>query len=179
MPDPLADNPPSGHAAPPDLPAPMAEPPPVRLLAIAAVTVLCPPGHEAALDRLYLDILRFHPADPALKPPPRSSFAAAQLTHPKLTGPATPTRPTPPLPRTYLAENLPLHYLPTPQLTPHQTKLIQLQVPSLRDLTQRLLDAQIPYQFVRGLAPGLVHLEITDPAGHLLQILESPLNLPL
>ncbi|MFN4244015.1 MAG: hypothetical protein ACK4PI_12370 [Tepidisphaerales bacterium] len=183
MPDPLVDNPLSGHATPPDLPPTLAEPPPVRLLAIADVTLLCPPSHEPALDRLYLDILRFLPADPALKPPAPNTFAAAQLEKYRLPGavlPSTqPVRPTPPLPRVYRAENHALIYQPIDRIRPEHFKLIQLQVPSHAELIERLSAAQLPYQVIRGLMPGVVHVELSDPAGHLLQIFESPMNMPL
>lgn len=183
MGEPLADNPPSGQAVPPELPPPVSEPPPVRLLAIADVTVLCPPGHEADLDRLYIDVLRFEPDDPALKPPAPNTFAATQLEKYRLPGavlPSTqPVRPTPPLPRVYRAENHALIYQPIDRIRPEHFKLIQLQVPSHAELIDRLSAAQIPYQVIRGLMPGVVHIEIADPAGHLLQVFESPLNMPL
>lgn len=183
MPEPLADTPPSGHAAPPELPRPVGELPPVRLLSVADVTVLCPPGHEAELDRLYIDVLRFEPDDPLLKPPPPNTFAAARLEKYRQPGAVLPTsqpvRPVPPLPRTYRAENHALIYKPVEHLLPEHFKIIQLQVPSHDDLIERLSAAQLTFQLIRGLMPGVVHLEISDPAGHLLQIFESPLNMPL
>jgi hypothetical protein len=36
----------------------------------------------------------------------------------------------------------------------------------------------MPYERFRGLTPGMIHLQLTDPAGHVLQLFESN-RLPL
>lgn len=189
MAEPLAHPDPN---APPFSPQPdpralIPEPPPVRLLAISDFTLPIPPGHEKWLDTLYLRVLKFEsvtPAAPALRPKYPATLPRPGVSP---TGPDAPARlpgkrpedlPSPPGPRWYRAENLTLHYQPVDRLVPEQIKTVLIEVPSLEHLAKRLMALEIPYDRIRGLLPGLVHLQLFDPAGHLIQI-SAGRNLPL
>lgn len=151
----------------------MPEPPPVKVLAIADVILLTTPGSEKFLDTLYLSVLRFDSDETAGKPRYAETFSSPSDAAERLPGKGLPPSTTKPGPRTYHGENFSVHYHPTATLTPQQLKLIQFQVPSLEEIVKRLLEYEISYERFRGITLGQLHLQLTDPAGHVIQIFES------
>jgi hypothetical protein len=153
-------------------------PPPVRLLAIADVTLLTPPGQERVLDTLFLVILRFEPFEalpPGVSPKPRfaETLAKSHQVSPRLPGHRPADLPPPPGPRGYKAENFTLHYRPADNISAEQLKFLGIEVPDLHSLTQRLLELRIPYERFVGLTPGMVYLQLIDPAGNVLHITQG------
>jgi hypothetical protein len=123
----------------------MPEPLPVRLVAVADVALLAPPGIEAALDALYVGILRFERVAPTADEP-----------------------------LTYRAENFVLRFeVSDEQPVVHESLRPQgVEVESLRDTEHALIDAEIEYTRQRGLTPGSETLLVLDPAGNWLEISE-------
>jgi hypothetical protein len=119
------------------------EPLPVRLVAVADVTMLAPPGIEAALDALYAGILRFERVPP------------------------TATEPL-----TYRAENFLLRFqVGDEKPVVHESLRPQgVEVESLGGVERALFDAEIEYTRQRGLTPGSETLLVLDPAGNWLEI---------
>lgn len=156
-------------------------PPPVRLLAVSDVTLLTPPGQEKWLDVLFLRVLSFEPFDPAnpgLAIRYAETIRSPANASPRLPGKSPADLPPPPGPRHYRAENFVLHYEVVGKLTAEQIRVVQVEVPQLEETVRRLLEAQVPYERIRGLLPGLVQVQVTDPAGNLIEISEGR-RLPL
>ena len=121
------------------------DPLPVRLVAVADVTLLAPPGIESALDALYAGLLRFERVPPSADEP-----------------------------LTYRAENFLLRFqVSGEQPVVHESLRPQgVEVESLRQTEHLLVDAQIEYTRQRGLMPGSEALLVLDPAGNWLEIVE-------
>jgi hypothetical protein len=156
-------------------------PPPVKLLAVADVVVPVTAGNERWLDTMYVRCLGFEVFDPSS--PARAVKYEETIRRPagapeRLPGKSPEDLPPVPGPRHYRAENLALHFDVVEKLTPEQLKLIQVEVPQLEEIVRRLLERQIPYERFRGLLPGLVHVQVFDPVGHVIQISEGR-DLPL
>jgi hypothetical protein len=156
----------------------MVEPPPVRVIAVGDVILLTPAGHERFLDLLFLGALKFDPAD-VNDPRHRSRQGPAIGRVPaeavRLPGKGPSVEAVKPGDRSYKSENVAVHYKVVEKLLPENLKLVQVEVREvgLEEVAQRLLERQIPYERVRGLNPGMVHLQIMDPAGHVVQVFEG------
>lgn len=118
-------------------------PPPVRLVAVADVLVSASAGLERDLDAFYMGLLRFE-RDPA-----REDIC-------------------------YRAENFRLVFevvegpVPRDDLRP-----TGIEVPFLRQLEHRLIDAEHEYARLKGLTPGHESLLLQDPAGNWVQLTET------
>jgi hypothetical protein len=118
------------------------EPPPVRLVAIEDCRLLAAAGLERELDRFYVGHLRFQRQDD----PGRI---------------------------VYKAENQDLHFQIVERHQPRRDmRTLGIAVPSLAELSQRLIDAEIEFLRLRGLTPGQQSLMVYDPAGNPLEITE-------
>lgn len=124
----------------------MPEPPPVRLAAIADVKLLAKPGTERELDRLYVEVLGFQ----------------------RVSAPGTPP--------IYQAENAALTFtvIEDPRPRPH-LRMIAVEVPSLADTEQRLVDRGIEFQWQKSLQPGLDSILVLDAGGNWVEVRERVL----
>lgn len=127
------------------------EPLPVKLVAVADVTLLAPAGVEEQLDALYVKLLGFE------KQPPE---------------PATSGRPVPDL--VYRAENFLLRFeiREGPVIERDTLRPQQVEVPSLIDAEHKLVDAEIEYTRQRGLVAGQESLLLADPAGNWIEVVQ-------
>lgn len=161
----------------------MFEPPPVRVMAVGDVVLLTPSGHERFLDALFLGVLKFDPADGndprhRLRQGPMIGRVPADAV--RLPGKGPGETAVKAGNRSYRAENVTVHYRVVEKLLPEHLKLLQVEVRGdggggggLEAVVQRLLDRQISYERLRGLTVGMVHLQIMDPAGHVIQVFEG------
>lgn len=170
---------------PPDARKLLPDPLDVRLISVADVRLPMLPGHHAWLDNFYCRILACEPVLPGTEDQPRTARPLPSLIAPRPDLPRLPgyeSADLPPLPpagpRIYRTESFLVRYEPVDTLHPEQLKLVQFQVPSLDLIAKRLLDRQLPYERFRGLTPGLVHLQVVDPIGHVLQVFQGS-TLPL
>lgn len=166
----------------------MAVPPPVRIVSVADVSLLALPGHERWLDTFFFDVLKFDPvaegdATPRVKY--AETFHAPRSPAERLPGKTvppvgTPSTPIKPLPLVYRAENFLLRFTVAGpgEFHPEHIRVVAFEVPSLPEVSRRMLDRQISYERFRGLLPGLEYLQVQDPSGHVLQIQEG-FRLPL
>lgn len=123
-------------ARPSDRPK-MPEPPPVRLVAVEDVHLPAPAGVEVQLDSLYVGLLRFQ-RDPA------------HTTHP-----------------VYRSENFAIIFdVLEPPVEREDLRATGIEVPSLREFEQKLIDMEMEYQRQKGLTAGCDTLLLQDPAGN-------------
>jgi hypothetical protein len=121
------------------------QPPPVHLVAIDDVHLPAPIGLRDHLDRCYLTALGF------LAEPARDNAAAI----------------------VYRADNFRLCFdLKQPPLQRDGVRVTVIQVVSLPDVRQRLIDQKIEHETVRGLDPGSELVILRDPAGNWLALAE-------
>ncbi len=121
----------------------MAEPLPVRLIAVNDVMLPTPPGVEAKLDRLYVDVLRF-----------QRSAELQELV--------------------YYADNFDLRFIVSDRPVKHASlRSLGVQVPSLPEMIERLMAAEIEFSHQRGLVVGLESIVLLDPAGNWVEITDS------
>jgi hypothetical protein len=121
---------------------PMPEPPPVRLTAVEDVHLPAAAGREAELDAFYVDILRFERQQDAPEHVLKYRAANVALVFDVL---------EPPIDRDNIA--------PT-----------SLDVPSLRELRDALIEREMPFQSVQGLMPATQFVLLRDPAGNWLAV---------
>ena len=122
----------------------VAEPPPVRLVAVEDVRLPTPPGRELELDRFYVDLWRFR-----REPHAEQIVYKAENARLRLTVVANP----PPVERDVVR----------PQ---------GIVVPSLRDAERLLAEAEVAYERQRGLMLGLYTILCQDPAGNWVELTE-------
>jgi hypothetical protein len=113
------------------------EPLPVRLNAIADVRLPCPPGVDAAMDALYVSLLKFE----RLRSDEFHLFYRAD-NHNLI----------------FQVHNRPVGH---DRLAP-----TMIEVDSLDPLQRHFVDTEFPFQWMRGLTPGGDYLLFQDPAGN-------------
>jgi hypothetical protein len=125
-------------------------PPPVRVIAVEDVTLLAPAHHAAAIDHLMTVIL------PLVKEMPlkQAHVDAGAIG-------------------VYLAENVRVVYLARDEPPPSPRHILQLELGDLRELRQRLQDAEIEYELSKRLMPGDVRVAFLDAAGNPIEVLEN------
>jgi hypothetical protein len=116
-------------------------PPPVRLVAVDDCLLWSPAGLERELDEFYVNALRLE----------REPAASGQAGHELV----------------YRAENfrVRIEIIERPA-TREDFRPLTLVVESLPDLIQRLADAEIEHERLRGLTPGMDTILLRDPAGN-------------
>ena len=121
----------------------MEQPLPVRLIAVADMRLPTPPGLDALLDRLYVDLLGFvrNPASGVIAYNADNFCLIFDSVEPS------------PVQRTGL-------------------RAVGIEVQSLSETERQLIDAQIEYERCRGVNPGAEALCLHDPAGNALEIVE-------
>lgn len=125
----------------PDLRRPMFEPPPVRVIAVNDVHLPAAIGRERELTTFYVDVLHFVAPESGVSP---LAFAA---------------------------ENVSLVFdLAEPPVDRENLAPTMLEVLSLRNLRETLLEREIAYETMHGLMPGTEHVIVRDPGGNLLAI---------
>jgi catechol-2,3-dioxygenase len=73
----------------------------------------------------------------------------------------------------YRAENCTLRLSLAEGVLQHPSlRPLGVQVPSLAEMINRLIDAQIDFEHVRGLAPGQESILLSDPAGNAAEVSE-------
>lgn len=127
----------------PDRRGRMEEPLPVRLVAVADMRLPTPPGLDALLDRLYVDLLGFvrNPAAGVIAYNADNFCLIFDLVDEL------------PVQRTGL-------------------RAVGIEVLSLAEAERQLADAEIEYQRHRGVTPGTEALSLHDPAGNALEIVQ-------
>ena len=119
------------------------EPLPVKLVAVADVRLPAPAGVERQLDALYAGLLGFRRA-------------------PEAEGLA------------YYAENFTLRFdVVEPPVRRPDFRAVGVQVLSLREAEEKLIEAEVEYTRQRGLLPGEERLVLVDPAGNWVELVES------
>ena len=119
------------------------EPLPVRLVAIADVRLPGPAGAELALDEFYVGMLGM-----------------------ERTGPATEL--------IYRADNFELRFDVKDRPVMHESlRALVIEVQSLREAEQKLIDAEMMYTRQRSTAPGMESLVLLDPAGNWVELVET------
>ncbi len=118
------------------------EPPPVRLVAIADVHLTTPAGLEKPLDAFYGALLRFQ----------RDDEAGAGVI-------------------AYHAERHRAVFKIVEIAPPREDyRPMQLETPHFAELVQGLVDQEIPFEWQRGVAPGVEALLLRDPAGNWIMV---------
>lgn len=157
---------------------PMAELPPVRLVAVDDVVLLTPPGREPRLNAFYVGLLKMEREDSELpsRPPtePILGNAVPQMS------PVRVRPPLPPLPRgamqgpVYRAENhrVCFHVIEPPSER-DSLRPLGIEVPSLTSARLQIEQMEIEYTRQRGLYPGQDSLLLQDPGGNWVEITES------
>jgi len=116
------------------------EPPPVRLVTIDDAHLPAAAGSECELDSFYVDILRFERE-------PDFDFPI------------------------YRSENFRVVFdVLEPPIERETFRPLGIEVPSLDEIEQKLLVAEIKYVRQRGLMPGQASILLRDPAGNWVQI---------
>ena len=127
----------------PDRRARIPEPPPVRLLTVEDAHLPAPAGAEIDLDEFYVKLLGFE----------RQAYAEFPI---------------------YRAENFRLHFdVLEPPIEREDFRPLRVEVSSLVETEQKLMDSQIEYTHQRGLMAGQESLSLLDPAGNWVQITEG------
>ena len=119
------------------------EPIPVRLVAVADVTLPVTMGLGPALEAFYVGLLRFEKEEGAEAPVYRAENFALRFEAQR-----------PPVER-------------------DGYRAVGIEVLSLRAAEQKLIDAEIEYVRQRGLLPGTDSLVLLDPAGNQVELIES------
>jgi hypothetical protein len=121
----------------------MPEPPPVRLIAVADVTLPAPAGVEQGLDAFYVGLLRFErDLNPYELVYHAENFALR-----------------------FTIEDRPVER--------ESLRATGIEVESLAGSEQKLIDAGIAYVWQRGVMPGMESLVLLDPAGNWVELTES------
>jgi hypothetical protein len=127
---------------PTDIRPRLPEPPPVRLVTVEDAHVVAGAGIERELDQFYVGLLRFE----------RELDGEFPI---------------------YRSENFRLIFdVLEPPIQREGMRALGIEVPSLAEVEQRLIDAEIEYTRQRGLTPGQGHLVLVDPGGNWLEISE-------
>jgi hypothetical protein len=122
---------------------PMPEPLPVRIIAVADVRLPANAGLEPSLDAFYVGILQFQ-----RDPDPQAII--------------------------YHAENFAVIFDIVEGLIVRDSyRPLAVEVQSLRETEQKLIEAEIEYTRQKGLAPASEALVLTDPAGNWVEITEQ------
>jgi catechol-2,3-dioxygenase len=127
----------------PDCRARMAEPLPVRLIAVADVSLPAPAGVEVQLDAFYVDILGFQ----------RSIDRHVLVYHADNVD------------LWFTVTDPPVRH--------EKLRPTGIAVPLLSEIAQRLTDAEIEFTHQRGMVPGLESLLLLDPAGNWVEITDT------
>ena len=130
-------------APPCDLRRRLAEPPPVRLVAVDDVRMPAPAGVEVQLDSFYLGLLRF-------ERDAESDFPVYRAENFRL--------------------HFDVH---EPPIRRQDMRPLGIVVSSLAALEEKLIDAELEYVRQRGLAPCQETIALLDPAGNWIEITES------
>ena len=127
----------------PDRRGRMEEPLPVRLVAVADMRLPTPPGLDALLDQLYVELLGFvrNPAAGVIAYNADNFCLIFDLVD------------TVPVQRAAL-------------------RAVGIEVQSLAETERKLVDAEIDYERHRGVTPGTESLYLHDPAGNALEIVQ-------
>ena len=121
----------------------MPEPPPVRLVVIDDITLLCTTGLEVELDAFYVGLLQFEKDETTRTPIYHAeNFSLRFEQHEGL-------------------------------VKRDAYRALQIEVRSLNETEHKLIDAEIEYQRQRGLMPGSDSLSLLDPAGNPVEIIEA------
>ena len=132
------------------------EPLPVRLVAVADVSLPAPAGLERRLDAFYVGLFGFE-----RRVRDDDATAAWAPAHADAT-------------ISYRADNFTLHLsVHEPPVRRADYRPIGVEVPSLAALEEKLIEAEHDYHRQRGLLPGEVSIVLMDPAGNLLDVVES------
>lgn len=151
----------SGASVRPDLRRPMFEPPPVRIIAVKDVHLPAAVGREAELEAFYVGVLRFGVKG-------ATPYAGELL--PGKSAAARPARQSDD-PLTFLAENVAITFdLAEPPVDYENLAPTMLEVPSLKNLRELLVERGIDYETMHGLMPATEHVIVRDPGGNLLAI---------
>jgi hypothetical protein len=119
------------------------EPPPVRLLTVDDAHLPAPAGAEIQLDGFYRDLLGFERQCDSEFP-------------------------------VYRAENFRLWFdVVEPPIARVDFRPLRIEVPSIAETEQKLVDGQIEYSHQRGLMAGQESLVLLDPAGNWVEITEG------
>lgn len=121
----------------------LAEPPPVRLMAVDDVRLPAPAGVEVQLDSFYLGMLRF-------ERDAESDFPVYRAENFRL--------------------HFDVH---EPPIQRQDMRALGVIVPSLAALEEKLIGAELECVRQRGLAPGEETIALLDPAGNWVEITES------
>jgi hypothetical protein len=120
----------------------MAEPLPVKLITIDHATLPSPAGLETQLDEFYVNLLGFE-------------------------------RAAPPEMIIYHAENFDLQFdVLEPPVQRETLRALGIEVPSLAEMEQKLIDREIPYTRQKSIQPGMESLLLLDPAGNWIELTE-------
>ena len=120
----------------------MPQPLPVRLVAVADVRLMTPAGAETALDAFYVGLLGFRRD-------------------------AGDSRPA------YEAENASIRFdVLEPPIARRDMRTLGIEIQSLADAEQKLVEAELVYERRRGITPGQESLLMTDPAGNWVELVE-------
>lgn len=148
--EPIELEPATGLTPRADLRPHMPEPPPVKLLSVADVHLPSATGYEPDLDAFYVAVLKFERA------------ASRDSADDRVNA------------LTYRAENHALVFdVMEPPLNRDDITPTPIEVPSLRELRQVLIDREIPFQATQGLDPASEFIVLKDPTGNWLSISES------
>jgi hypothetical protein len=121
----------------------MDEPLPVKLIAVADVTLPCNAGLETALDRFYGSMLQFE----------------RDLNQEGIV---------------YRADNYRLRFQIFEGLIERESyRPLVIEVQSLADTEQKLIDREIEYEKQKGVFVGQISLTLLDPAGNYVELVES------
>ena len=122
----------------------MPEPLPVRLVTVDDARLIAGAGMESALDDFYADLLGFE----------RDQDETTLVYH---------------------AENFRLIFeVIEPPVVHVDMRTLGIEVPSLREAEQKLIDAGIEYVQQKGLSPGQESLLLQDPAGNWIDVTATP-----
>ncbi|HEX8914051.1 MAG TPA: hypothetical protein VF796_17010 [Humisphaera sp.] len=179
-PGPVPIDPDAGDASfvpPADRRPTLPEPPPVRLVAVADVVLVCPPGVEREMDAFYVGLLRFERED---EPP-----AKPRLVEPVLGGdvPAvTRARRKPPLPElperamqgpVYRAERFRVSvHVFEPPIGRDTLRPVQIEVPSLPVVRHWVEEHEVEHTIQKGIVPGRESILLQDPGGNWVEVSE-------
>jgi hypothetical protein len=121
----------------------MFEPPPVRLLTVNDAVLTAAAGLEGELDAFYVALLQLERDDGGEWP-------------------------------IYHAANFSLRFeIAEPPIEREDMRAIGIEVRSLAEAEQKLIDAEMTYELQRGLTPGWRTLLLQDPAGNWIELSES------
>ena len=122
----------------------MDEPPPVRLIAVDDVRLLCPRGIEKNLDLFYANLLEFERETAIDGIVYRAENFRLRFT---------------------VVNQMPVQH--------DGIRPIGIELRSLTDAERKLFDHQVEYVRQRGLLPGLNSLLVQDPAGNWIELFEA------